>query len=252
MLTEHTLEKLYSMKLNGMADAFKEQLLHPNMDDLSFEERFSLLVDHLWTWKEDRRMKRLLNNAKLKINACVEDIDFKTPRGIDKSVVLSLSSCDWIKRAQNIIITGPTGVGKTYLACALVNRACRLGFSAFYIRLPKLFHDIAIARADGSYSKFMNKLAKMKLLLIDDMGLAPMNDYERRDLLEVLEDRHGFSSTIVTSQLPIKSWHDIVGDPTIADAILDRLVHNAHKFELKGGSMRKKHSNLTKNQTSDK
>jgi len=152
MLTEHTLEKLYSMKLNGMADAFKEQLLHSNMDDLSFEERFSLLVDHLWTWKEDRRMKRLLNNAKLKINACIEDIDFKTPRGIDKSVVLSLSSCNWIKSAQNIIITGPTGVGKTYLACALVNRACRLGFSAFYIRLPKLFHDIAIARADGTYS----------------------------------------------------------------------------------------------------
>lgn len=252
MLTEQTLEKLYSMKLNGMADAFKEQLLHSNMDDLSFEERFSLLVDHLWTWKEDRRMKRLLNNAKLKINACIEDIDFKTPRGIDKSVVLSLSSCNWIKSAQNIIITGPTGVGKTYLACALVNRACRLGFSAFYIRLPKLLHDIAISRADGTYSKFMNKLVKMKLLLIDDLGLAPMNDYERRDLLEVLEDRHGFSSTIVTSQLPIKHWHDIIGDPTIADAILDRLVHNAHKIKLKGESMRKKHGNLTKNQTSDK
>ena len=252
MLTEHTLEKLYSMKLDGMADAFKNQINQSGMDDLSFEERFSLLVDNLWTWKEDRRMGRLLANAKLKLNACIEDIDFKSPRGIDKTVILSLSSCTWIKESQNIIITGPTGAGKSYLACAMANKACRMGYSAYYIRAPRLFHDIAVSRADGSYGKVLNKLAGTRLLIIDDFGLAPMTDLERRDLLEVIEDRYGLASTIVSSQLPIKNWHEIIGDPTIADAILDRLVHNAHKIQLKGDSMRKKKANLTKEKTSVK
>jgi len=252
MLTEHTLEKLYSMKLDGMADAFKNQINQSGMDDLSFEERFSLLVDNLWTWKEDRRMGRLLANAKLKLNACIEDIDFKSPRGIDKTVMLSLSSCAWIKDSQNIIITGPTGVGKSYIACALANKACRMGYSAYYIRVPRLFHDIAVSRADGTYGKVLNKLAGTRLLIIDDLGLAPMTDSERRDLLEVVEDRYGLASTIVSSQLPIKNWHEIIGDPTIADAILDRLVHNAHKIQLKGDSMRKKRTNLTKEKTSVK
>jgi DNA replication protein DnaC len=252
MLNEQTLEKLYVMKLNGMADAFKDQLQQPHINDLPFEDRFSLLVDLQWTWKEDRRMKRLLKNAKLKINACVEDIDYKAPRGLDKSVILRLAACEWIRNAQNIIITGPTGGGKTYLACALANRACRSGYSSFYIRIPRLFQELAIARADGSYAKLMNKLAKTKVLILDDLGLAPMTAPERRDLLEVIEDRHGISSTIVATQLPIENWHDNIRDPTIADAILDRLIHSAHKINLKGESMRKLHSALTKKTDSEK
>jgi len=251
MLNEQTLEKLYAMKLNGMADAFKEQLLQPDMGDLPFEERFALLVDRQWTWKEDRRMRRLLGNAKLKINGCVEDIDFKTPRGMDKSVILRLANCEWVKSAQNIIITGPTGVGKTYLACAIANRACRMGYSAFYIRLPKLFQDLAIGRGDGSYPKTMKKLLRVSVLIIDDLGLAPMSAAERRDLLEVIEDRHGLASTIVATQLPITSWHENIRDPTIADAILDRLIHNAHKINLKGESMRKLRSSLTQDKNSE-
>ena len=246
MLNEQTLEKLYAMKLNGMADAFKEQLQQPDMTELSFEERLALVVDRQWTWKEDRRMKRLFRNAKLKINGCVEDIDYKTPRGIDKSVILRLANCDWIRSAQNVIITGPTGVGKTYLACALANRACRMGFSAFYIRIPKLFQELAIAKADGSYPKLMKKLSKARVLVLDDLGLAPMTAPERRDLLEVIEDRHALCSTIVATQLPIESWHDNIRDPTIADAILDRLIHNAHKINLKGESMRKLRSKSPK------
>jgi len=204
MLNEQTVEKLYAMKLNGMADAFKEQLHMPDMNELSFDERFALLVDRQWTWKEDRRMKRLLSNAKLKINACVEDIDYKTPRGLDKSLILRLSNCEWIRNAHNIIITGPTGVGKTYLACALANRACRMGYSAFYIRIPRLFQELAIARGDGSYPKIMKKLAKVKILVLDDLGLAPMTAPERRDILEVIEDRHGVASTLIATQIPIQ------------------------------------------------
>jgi DNA replication protein DnaC len=252
MLNEQTLEKLYAMKLNGMANAFAEQLEQPHMTELSFEERFGLLVDRQWVWKEDRRMKRLLRNARLRVDACIEDIDYKTPRGIDKSVILTLASCDWVKQAQNVIIVGPTGVGKTYLACALANRACRSGHSAFYIRAPRLFHDMALAKADGSYAKLMNKLAKTRVMVIDDLGLAPLADHQRRDLLEVIEDRQGLSSTIMASQLPVENWHENIGDPTIADAILDRLIHNAHRINLNGGSMRKRRSTLNKNQTRGK
>jgi DNA replication protein DnaC len=252
MLNEQTIEKLYAMKLNGMADAFREQSEQPETCELSFEERLGLLVDRQWTWKEDRRMKRLLSSAKLKINGCIEDIDYKTPRGLDKSVILRLAGCDWIRHAQNVIITGATGVGKTYLACALANRACRMGYSAFYIRIPMLFQELAIAKGDGSYPKTMKKMTKAKLLILDDLGLAPMTAPERRDLLEVIEERHGLASTIVATQLPIQNWHENIRDPTIADAILDRLIHNAYKINLKGDSMRKIHSSLTNKADSEK
>lgn len=243
MLSEHTMEKLYAMKLNGMAGALEQQRAVPDIAELSFEQRFSLLVDQQWTWKENRRLHRLLSNAKLKINACIEDIDYRNKRGLDKSVILSLAAGDWITQTHNIIITGPTGVGKTYLACALANSACRQGFSALYVRAPRLFQQVTLSKADGSYPKLMNKLAKTKVLVIDDLGLAPLVDAERRDLLEIIEDRYDFASTIVASQLPLDLWHDTIGDPTIADAILDRLIHNAHKIHLKGGSMRKKTKN---------
>lgn len=252
MLIEQTLEKLYAMKLIGMAEALKEQLLQPDISALAFEERLALLVDRHWTWKEDRRMSRLLKTAKLKNNACVEGIDFRTPRGLDKSVILRLAGGDWIKSAQNIIITGPTGVGKTYLACALANSACRNNFASLYRRAPRFYQEIAIAKADGSYPKLMNKLAKVKVLIIDDFCISPMTDPERRELFEVIEDRQGINSTIVATQVPIENWFDTIGDPTIADAILDRLIHNAHRVHLKGESMRKIHSTLTKTDNSEK
>ena len=252
MLNEQTLEKLHAMRLTGMADAFKDQMMQPDMNDLSFEERFGFLVDQHWTWKEDRRLKTLLRNAKLKDNACIEDIDYKSPRGINKSLILSLSGCDWIKNAQNIIITGSTGVGKTYLACALANSACRKGFSSLYKRSSRLFQEIAVARADGTYPKLMNKTAKAKVLIIDDFCITPMKDDERKDLLEVIEDRQGLCSTIISTQIPIKNWFETIGDPTIADAVLDRLIHNAHKINLKGESMRKIRSPLTKKNKSEK
>lgn len=240
MLNEQTFDKLYAMKLIGMAEAFKEQLEQPSFHDLSFEERFGMLVDRQWTWKENKRLKRLLQDAKLKLQACIEDIDYKTPRGMEKSVILSLASCTWIRNHQNLLICGPTGVGKTFLACAFAQKACREGFHTLYLRSPQFFYQIGLARADGSYQTLMKRLSKTHLLVLDDLGLAPLTDTERRDLLEVIEERHGTSSTLITSQLPIEHWHDHIGDPTIADAILDRLIHNAHRIQLKGGSMRKK------------
>jgi len=240
MLNQQTLDKLYTMKLLGMADGFKEQLQQPSFQDLSFDQRFGMLVDSQWTWKENKRLKRLLKEAKLKLQASVEDIDYKTSRGIEKSVLINLTSCNWIRNHQNLLISGPTGVGKTFLACALAQKACREGFRTLYLRMPQFFYQIALSRADGTYGTLMKKFSKTHLLVLDDLGLTSLSDTERRDLLEVIEDRHGVSSTLIASQLPVENWHDHIGDPTIADAILDRIIHSAHRIQLKGGSMRKK------------
>jgi DNA replication protein DnaC len=245
MLNEQTCEKLYTLRLPGMVEALKGQLSQPEMNDLSFEERLAMLVDAECFFRENKRMKRLLKNAKLKLSASLEDIDYRAPRGIDKSVMLSLGSCGWIRKHQNVIIVGPTGTGKTYLSCALAQRACREGMSAIYLRTPTLYRSLAMARADGSYARVLARLGRAPLLVLDDLGLAALTDQERRDLLEVIEDRHGAASTIVTSQLPVEHWHEVIGDPTIADALLDRLVHNAHRIGLKGESMRKTKTPLT-------
>jgi DNA replication protein DnaC len=252
MLDQQTIEKLHAMQLSALAQAFRDQLDDPAMEELTFAQRFGILVDRLWIWREDKRMKRLVKNAKLKLQACPEDIDYRAPRGIDKSVLLALVSCGWIRKHQNVLITGPTGVGKTYIACALAHKACREGITVSYIRAPRLYHDLAIAKADGSYSRLMGRLARTRLVLIDDFGLAPLTDSDRRNFLEVVEDRHLTGSTIVTSQLPLENWHEVIGDATLADAILDRLVHNAHKIALKGESMRKKRSGLTKTEDCEK
>jgi len=240
MLNEQTFDKLYAMKLIGMAEGFKEQIEQSSFRDLSFEERFGILVERHWSWKENKRLSRLLKEAKLKLQACIEDVDYRTPRGIEKSVILSLASCDWIRNHQNLLVSGPTGVGKTFLACSFAQKACREGFRTFYIRSPQFFYQINLARADGSYGTLMKRLSKIHLLVLDDLGLAPLIEIERRDLLELIEDRTGNTSTLITSQLPIDRWHDHIGDPTLADAIMDRLIHNAHRIQLKGGSMRKK------------
>jgi len=200
--------------------------------------RFGLMLDREWTERQERKLKYRLGSAKLREQACMEDIDYRHPRGLDRSVMQRLATCAWVGHHENVVVTGPTGVGKTWLACALTNKACREGHSARYVRVPRLLQDLFIARSDGSYGKELAKLAKVEILLLDDLGLAPLTELERRDLLEVLEDRCGRRSTIVTSQLPVKQWHDTIGDPTIADAILDRVLRSAHRIELKGKSLR--------------
>jgi len=245
MLNHPTLDKLETLRFTGMAKALTEQISLPDIEALSFEERLGLLVDREMTEREDRRLKTRLRRAKLKQNACVEDMDFRQPRGLDKSLVLDLSQCQWIKQHLNLLITGPTGVGKTWIACALAQKACREGYNALYLRLPRLLQELPIAKGDGTYSKLLNRLAKVDILILDDWGLSKLVAEQRRDLLEILEDRHDARSTIVTSQLPLDKWHHIIGDPTLADAILDRLVHNAYKVNLKGESMRKRKSKLT-------
>lgn len=240
MLNEPTLEKLRAMRLDGMATSWLEQQKDTAATKLAFDERFGMLVDSEWMHRENKRLRRALKEAKLKLSqACVEDIDYPPRRDLDKAVVRQLSSCRWVEEHQAILITGPTGTGKTYVACALAQQACRKGFRAVYRRSSRLFDELRLAHADGSYVRVLTRLARIDVLVIDDFAIAPVNDEERRHLLELLEDRYGTRSTIVTSQLAPADWHDYLADPTLADAICDRIVHHAHRLVLKGPSRRK-------------
>ncbi len=246
MLNQPTLTKLETLRLHGMAEAFRAQSDPAQRDglaSLSFEERFALLVDQEWSWRQNRALARRLTQAKFRYRASVEDIDFRTSRGLDRSLVRSLTqNSAWVAEHQNIFLLGPCGVGKSWLACALAEKACRDGFSAFFIRAPKLFRELALARADGSLGNRLARLVRIDVLIVDDWAHAPLGESERRDFLEICEDRYQTRSTLLTSQLPVAKWHEQIGDPTLADSILDRLVHNAHYIEMRGESMRKEHS----------
>jgi len=239
MLTHPTLDKIERLRLAGMAKALSEQMQNNEIGSLTFEERLGLLIDRELTERENRRLTTRLRIARLRHQASIEDLDFRGTRGMDKSLVMSLSANQWIRDHQNLLITGPTGVGKSYLACALGHKACRDGHMVLYLRLPRILHDLTIARHDGRYKKLMAALLRTDLLILDDFGIVPVTQEGLRDMLEILEDRYDRRSTLVTSQVPVKRWHEALADPTMADAILDRLVHNAHKIELKGESMRK-------------
>ena len=244
MLTQPTIEKLNAMKLTAMAKAFADQMQCPDITQLTFEERFGLIVDHQMTDLENRRMQSRLKKAKLRLPASLEDLDFKQGRGLDRSTVMSLALNQWVTSHHNILVTGPTGAGKSYLACALAQKACRDGYATLYQRVPRLLQEIAVSRLDGRYAKFIAPITKCEVLILDDLLISPLTREEQRELLEIVEERYDRKATIVTSQLPVKAWHDSMQDPTLADAILDRLVHNSYKLELKGESMRRKRSML--------
>lgn len=241
MLKQPMIEKLAAMRLLGMAEALKAQEQDPSARELSFLERLGLLVDQQWNWRENQALGRRLKNAKLRTpNACVEEIDYRTARSLDKSVIRSLTQQSaWVSSHENIFVLGPTGVGKSFVACALAQKACRNGYSALYTRAQSLFRDLAMARADGSLRSLLARLSRIDVLVIDDWAMTPLSEPERRDLWEICEDRYQVRSTILTSQLPVSRWHEQIGDPTLADSILDRLVHNAHRIEMRGDSMRK-------------
>lgn len=239
MLIEQTVKNLGKLKLVGMTQAFEHQRVNTSLQTLSFDERFSMIVDAECLSRDNRRLVRLVKNAKMKTDASFEDIDYKPTRGLDKRQLSALSSCDWIGQGHHVIITGPTGAGKTWLACALGNQALRRGLPVMYRRFGRLLEDIQIARGDGSLPKLRANIAKAQLLILDDWGLSALSAVNRQDLLELVDDRTGSSSIAITSQLPVDKWHEYLGEPTIADAVMDRLVHSAHRIEVKGESMRK-------------
>lgn len=245
MLNNQTLETLKELKLAGMANGYAQQLEQPALQELSFDERFAILVSTEVTERENRKQTRLLRFAKLRQpSASVEDIDYRHPRGLERSRMASLVTCDFVRARQNLHLTGPTGTGKSWLACAFGQQACRQGLSVRYERIPRLLENLHLARGDGSLGKKLQQLARIELLILDDFGLKPLAQSEKHDLLEIIEDRHGLRSTLLTSQLPIKAWHEYLGDPTVADALLDRLLNNAHRLELRGESLRKNGSDL--------
>src|SRR6476469_1858779 len=240
MLNQPTIEKLQAMKLHGMAEAFQEQIEIPDSSQLSFEERLGLLVDRQWTWKEARALTRRLQLARFKERGVVEDINYQHPRGLDRKLIRTLATSDWVRLHHNLLLVGPTGIGKSWLSCALAHKACRDGFSVLHQRTSELFRDLAVAHVDGSIGRLLLKLSRIDVLLLDDFAMAPLKESERRDFLEICDDRYQRRSMILTSQMPIAHSHEQIGDPTIADSILDRLVHNAYRIELSGESMRKK------------
>jgi DNA replication protein DnaC len=246
MLSNQTLDKLYAMRLDGMAQALEEQRRQADMSDLDFEDRLGLLVERQWLWKENRALATRIQYAGFKMTAAVENIDYQHPRGLKRAQIEQLRAGDWVGNFRNCLITGPTGSGKTYLACALGHQACRDGHRVLYYYAPKLFRELQRAQLDGSLSKLLKKLARAALLIIDDFGLAAVTGKQYRDLLEIIDDRHGNGATLVTSQFPLEQWHEIINDATVADAILDRLVHNAYRLKLKGEPIRNPKANAKK------